>query len=136
MCECTCAGLIVSFVISNKVHSRNDTRRIVRKNVGCIAKMPMMDSRVSARKFIPIELCFVVVAVRPNNYTETSPAFRAFSDAKKRSSLYFVLRATITCRLSSLSPSPLLFGLIFVCIAKGFFFCGNFAGVHFFQIGK
>lgn len=107
------------------------THRIVRKNVGRIAKMLVMDSRVLARKFISIELCFATATGRPNNYSETSSSFWTFSDVKAHFSLYFISRVHhMSIILTSL---PLSSGFIFVSTAKGFFLSDNFVGVNFFM---
>jgi len=89
------------------------THRIIRKNVGRIAKMLVMDSRVLARKFISIELCFVTATGRPNNYSETSSAFWTFPDVKPRFSLYFISRAH-HMSIILIPPAPLPSSLIFV----------------------
>jgi len=82
--------------------SRKVTHRIVRKNVGRIAKMLVMDSRVLARKFISID-----------NYSEISSAFWTFPDVKPRFSLYFISRAH-HMSIILIPPAPLPSSLIFV----------------------
>lgn len=106
------------------------THRIVRKNVAWIAKIPVMDSRVLARKFLLIELCFVTTTGRPNNYSETSFAFPTFPDAKAYFSLYFISRDHhMSIILTSLPPvsSHFLYPL------RRDFLSDNFVGVNFFM---